>query len=298
MREKSIRHAQLEILNRRTVLSDRDRKDLLKYRLGHAGELQFDAIVEVMGMPVMHLKDYRFPLDAAADDRKTAGAPAEVQIDNIIIAGDQLYTFEIKNYQYDIEYLGDRSWRFVSGKEIVNPLNQVDNQRNALTGLMREFNMHLNMANNIVFIHPEQTIYNVPNHQNIYVSTNLKKRLRHVLKPNQYDYSRFVAMLDSRRILRSAYDADVNVSFEELAGGVYCPECENSRLKRVHRDKFICEECKVESWQYEVVQQLIEELRILNSSWNLNSEMISKYSNKVISSSTVRRYRIKGLIEY
>ncbi|MCD2136541.1 nuclease-related domain-containing protein [Salinicoccus halitifaciens] len=298
MREKSLKHAQLEILNRRTVLSARDRKDLLKYRLGYTGELQFDGIVEDLGVPVVHLKDYRFRLDAAADDRKTAAGPSEVQIDNIIIAGDQIYTFEIKNYQYDIEYTADRSWRFVGGKEIVNPLNQVDNHRNVLTEMMREFNMHFNMTNNIVFIHPEQTIYNFPNHQNLYIRNNLKKRLKYVLQPNQYDYSRFIEMLDSRRVVKSAYDADANVTFEELSGGVFCPDCEHVPLQRVHRDKFACGTCQAEFWQYEVVQQLIAELRILNASWQLNSEMISKYSNKLISSSTVRRYRIKGLIEY
>ncbi|SOC37905.1 nuclease-related domain-containing protein [Salinicoccus kekensis] len=298
MRKKSLKHVQLEILNRRTVLSARDRKDLLRYQLGYTGELQFDGIVEALGVPIVHLKDYRFRLDAAADDRKTAAGPSEVQIDNIIIAGDQLYTFEIKNYQYDIEYTADRSWRFVGGKEIVNPLNQVDNHRNVLAEMMREFNMHFNMTNNIVFIHPEQTIYSLPNHQNIYVRTNMMKRLKYVLQPNQYDYPRFIEMLDSRRVVKSAYDADANVTFEELAGGVFCPDCEHVPLQRVHRGKFMCKSCSHDYTTVEVLKQLVEELRTLNSSWQLSSSKLAEYSGHTCSSATIRRYRQKNLIDY
>ena len=298
MRSKSLRHAQLEILSRRTVLGARDKKDLVKYQLGYDGELQFDGIVEGLRAPVVHLKDYRFRLDAAAEDRKTTAGPSEVQIDNIIIAGDQLYTFEIKNYQYDIEYTADRSWRFAGGKEIVNPLNQVDNHRNVLTEMMREFNMHFNMTNNIVFIHPEQTIYNLPNHQNIYIRNNLMKRLKYVLQPNQYDYSRFIELLDSRRVVKSAYDTDVNVTFEELSGGVFCPDCANSPLRRVHRGKFRCESCSHDYTSVEVLKQLVEELRILNSSWQLSSSKLAEYSGHTFSSATIRRYRQKNLIDY
>ena len=298
MRAKNVKLLQLEILNRRTALTDDDRKDLNKYRMGHAGELQFDSLIEELAVPVVHLKDYRFQMDGPAVDKKVGGGPSEIQIDNIIIAEDQLYTFEIKNYQYDMEYYEDRPWRFAGGKEIVNPMNQIDSHRNALSFMMKEFNMRFNLTANLVFIHPEQTIYNLPNHPNIYTRSNLNKRLRYLLKPNRYDYSRFIGLLDSRRIFKSAYDSDANVTFDELAGGVFCAVCNNSRLRRVHRDKFVCDECGVFSTQVDILQQLVKELEILNSSWQLSSSKIAKYSGNTFSSSTVRRYRHKNLIEY
>src|SRR5699024_7055478 len=169
----------------------------------------------------------------------------------------------------DIEYHADRPWRFAGGREIVNPMNQIDSHRNVLSSMMKEFNMRFNLTANLVFIHPEQTIYNLPNHPNIYTRSNLNKRLRYLLKPNRYDYSRFIGLLDSRRIFKSAYDSDANVTFDELAGGVFCAVCNNSRLRRVHRDKFVCDECGVFSTQVDILQQLVKELEILNSSWQL-----------------------------
>ncbi len=297
MRGKIRRYRQLEILNRRMMLTGEDGKDLLKYRLGYAGELQFDKIVADLGIPVVHLKDYRFRTDAA-EGRKTATGPAEVQIDNIIISDDQLYTFEIKNHQHDMEYGGDRNWRFAGGKEIITPMNQIDNHRNVMTSLMQEFNFQFNMINNLVFIHPEQTIYNLPNHQNIYVRSNLMKRLKYLLKPNRYEYSRFIEMLDSRRVVKSAYDADANVTFEELAGGVFCRECENSRLRKVQRGKFECMTCHTEHSPVDIVRNLIQELQTINSTWQLSSSKLEKYSGYTFSSATIRRYRQKNLIEY
>lgn len=298
MRAKNVKLLQLEILNRRTALTDDDYKDLKKYRMGHVGELQFDSVIDALAAPIVHLKDYRLQLDTFAGDKKGGKGPAEVQIDNIIISEDQLYTFEIKNYQYDMEYFGDRPWRFTGGKEIVNPLNQVDNHRNVLTSMMKEFNMQFNLAANLVFIHPEQTIYNLPNHPNIYTRSNLNKRLKYLLKPNQYNHSRFIELLDARRIFKSAYDSDVNVTFDELAGGVFCPDCDNSMLCRVHRDKFVCDECGAFSTQVDILQQLVKELQTLNSTWQLSSSKIAKYSGNTFSSATVRRYRHKNLIEY
>lgn len=299
MRAKNVKLLQLEILNRRTLLSDEDKKDLNKYRMGHTGELEFDAIIDALSLPVLHLKDYRFQLEGAAGSgKKVESGPAEVQIDNIIISEDQLYTFEIKNYQYDIEYYTDRPWRFTSGREIVNPMNQIDSHRNVLSSLLKEFNMQIGLICNLVFIHPEQTIYNLPNHPNIYIRTNLNKRLKYLLKPNRYDYSRLVDMLDSRRIFNSAYDSDANVSFDELAGGVFCAGCDNSRLVRKHRDKFVCSGCGMGMTGPEVVQALIDELRVLNSSWTLNSVMLAKYSGNQFDSSTIRRYRLKGYIDF
>lgn len=51
---------------------------------------------------------------------------------------------------------------------------------------LKAFNMRLDLTCNLVFIHPEQTICNLPDHPNIYTRTNLNKRLRHLLKPNRY----------------------------------------------------------------------------------------------------------------
>lgn len=102
-------------------------------------------------------------------------------------------------------------------------------------------------------------------------------------------------MLDTRRISRSAYDSDANVSFAAPAGGVFCADSDNSR---VNRDKFVYDGCGVGMTSPEVVQQLIGELRVLNSTWRLSSSKIEKYSGNTFSSATVRRYRNKDLIEY
>ena len=62
MREKTRRHQQLEILNRRYKLSSYEKEELLKLEAGREGEMIFDGILEnfIAGTNIVHLKDYNF----------------------------------------------------------------------------------------------------------------------------------------------------------------------------------------------------------------------------------------------
>src|SRR5699024_7490913 len=106
VREKTRRHQQLEILNRRYKLSSYEKEELLKLEAGREGEMMFDGILEnfIAGTNIVHLKDYNFypeEIDSRFLTRLKEGE-AHVQIDNVVLAKDFLYTFEIKNYSFDL----------------------------------------------------------------------------------------------------------------------------------------------------------------------------------------------------
>ena len=88
MRKQPIKLHQLQVLRRRDALSEQEEKEFEKLQRGYIGELDFDKLLDVhlSGLDVYHVKDYRFKVDGS-----------EVQIDNLLISGDQFYTFEVKN---------------------------------------------------------------------------------------------------------------------------------------------------------------------------------------------------------
>lgn len=220
MREKTRKYEQLQILKARHRLSNEGEKDLLKYERGYLGEVVFDESIGdyVKRMEFIHIKDYTFKYEKRNDGRDGG----EIQLDNLIIAGDALLTFEVKNYQFDLEVV-DGNWRFDDDRSFPDPTVQTNNQKNKLRMLVDQLGSNMLIHTHIVFINPGQTIYDLPNDPEIIVHSNLMKRLDQLLRENRYDHGRLVAKLEDRKILHSMYDKDYQFEMDWLRPGVYCP---------------------------------------------------------------------------
>lgn len=300
MREKTRRHQQLEILNCRYKLSSYEKEELKKLDTGYEGELKFDSIIEsfISGTNIIHMKDYSFDpgdIDARLLTRSKDDV-AHVQTDNLVIAKDFLYTFEIKNYSFDLNYT-DGKWFFENGSEFSDPLIQVVKQRDMLGKLLGSFRRRIKMYNVLVFINENQTIYNLPTSNEIIVRSNLKKKLSKAMVNNHYDHNGLVADLESRRLFDLKYQGDAVVDFHGLDKGVFCAGC-GERLARLHKYKFKCNKCKSEFTVLNVLNQLIKELNILNRTWPVTPSFIQQYSDGEISEYCIRSNKKKGLLKY
>ncbi|SOC38073.1 nuclease-like protein [Salinicoccus kekensis] len=300
LREKTRRHRQLEILDRRYELSAFEKEELQKLEAGYEGELIFDGILEgfIHGTNIVHMKDYNF-YPEAVDARLLTRPEAEaghVQIDNVVIAKDYLYTFEIKNYSFDLHHR-DSHWFFDNGGEFADPLAQVVKQRNMMGKLLDGVEGRIRMFNLLVFINKDQTIFNLPASNEIIVRSNLRKKLVKAMTVNHHDHSRLVGNLEARRVTVLKYQGDTTVDFRDIRKGVFCAAC-GERLVRVNRYKFLCSGCRTPLPVLEVLEQLIVELQILNSSWTVTPALIQKYSNDEISEYCVRNNKKRGLLDY
>ena len=84
----------------------------------------------------------------------------EVQIDNLLISGDRICRFEVKNYNFDLIYVS-KSWHFVSGEEFKDLSMQVNRQRIAMQQLLKKGSFHSagnSVLSHLAFVNPEQTI--------------------------------------------------------------------------------------------------------------------------------------------
>ncbi|CAM4226812.1 nuclease-related domain-containing protein [Lacicoccus alkaliphilus] len=300
MREKTRRHRQLEILNRRYTLSIYEVEELQKLDAGYEGELIFDGLLGafINGTNIIHIKDYNF-YPANADHHlltRPKDEAAHVQVDNVVIAKDSLYTFEIKNYNFDLHY-EDAKWYFENGNDFTDPLMQLVKQRDMLVKLFRGMNHQIRMFNVLVFINKNQTIFNLPARNEIIVRSNLQKKLSKAMMYNHYDHSSLAANLESRRAGVLKYQGDTTVEFRELAKGVFCISC-TERLVRVNHYKFKCAKCSEEIPVLDVVKQLIMELGILNRSWTVTPSLIQQYSDHEISEYCVRDNKNRGLLDF
>ncbi|WP_052254758.1 nuclease-related domain-containing protein [Salinicoccus sp. YB14-2] len=300
MRKKSRRHKQLKILTYRYDLPKTDRVELENLKRGYDGELEFDRVLtdEFGDVDFIHIKDYCFKVEGEhlESTKSESSIDREIQIDNIIIAGDRVLTFEVKNYNFDLKY-GETHWTYINGRKFSDPLIQIRRQQNTLQELIEAFDLAVKVFSTIVFINPNQTIYNLPEHPEIIVRSNLLGKLKKVLWENRHDYSELRAHLEARQLSESQYQGEVGVLFEELKPGVFCGAC-GERLERITHLNFLCVRCNKISTKLSAIKRLVWEMKTLNNSWIINPSILSQLSGGEISEGCVRRHVKEGNIRY
>ncbi len=298
MREKTRRHQQLEILESRYELPAYEKDELQKLKAGFTGELEFDAIIEpfITGSNIVHIKDYSFhPGGVSGLSTKSTEDAAHVQLDNLVVAKDFLYTFEVKNYNFDLIYK-DSKWYFENGNEFASPLLQVAKQRDTLGKMLHSFGSNIRMFNVVVFINKRQTIFNLPAVGEIIVRSNLHKKLAKAMAGNHYDHSRLISKLEERKVDAVKHQRDTTVEFRSLAKGVFCVGC-GRKVMRKNRDWFRCEPCESDIPILDAAVRLIRELKVLNRSWKVTPSLIQAFSDGEISEFYVRSNVKRGRLE-
>lgn len=292
MRKLPIKLHQLQILRRRAALNEQEEKEFEKLQGGYLGELDFDKLLDeyLSGLDVYHLKDYRIKVDGS-----------EVQIDNLLISGDRIYTFEVKNYYFDLVY-GRQSWHFVNGEEFKDLSMQVNKQRQSLQLLLKNGGYYSSAENNVmshlVFINPAQTIYNMPNLENLIIPSNASKRLSKICKSNYYDQSGLYEFLESQRLVKSFYDILVEINFNELRPGIYCYQCNSTnQLDKIYRNLYKCKNCKTDYNILQILQNLQTEISTLNDTWKITPTMLYKFSGGIVSRAVIFNYVKEGKIK-
>ena len=272
MRKQPIKLHQMQVLRRRAALSEQVEKEFEKLQGGYLGELEFDKLLDVhlSGLDVYHVKDYRFKVD-----------DSEVQIDNLLISGDHVYTFEVKNYNFDLVY-SNKAWHLVNGEEFKDLSMQVNRQRLLLQQLLKNgsfYSASNNAMSHLVLVNPKQTIYNMPNLDNLIVPSNVDKRPSKICKSNYYDQSALYEFLESQRLVKSFYDVPVEINYETLRPGTYCYICDStSQLDKIHRNLYKCKNCKTAYKILQILLNLQSELTALNDSWKITPTMLFKLS--------------------
>ena len=298
LRHKPMKLEQLEIMKCRAGVGSVELNELDNLKLGWEGEGEMDAMIEfvIRNRNCIHLKDYRFSVNQAAGDGKIVRSSSEVQIDNVLIAGDRIFTFEVKKYNFDLIY-GDEVWTYTNGEKFKNLMQQVSRQNDAFRHLLKKSGAGMDVYSCLVLINPAQTVYSLPYGKNILVHSAVGKFLDRIVRDNHYSYDRLAGFLESRRVAKSMYDAPVNVEVDELRGGVFCENC-YMELERMHRNQYHCSSCERDYDLLAVTRRLIAELKILNEGWKLDSKVIAKYSGHKVSASYIRTQKRAGKVEY
>lgn len=291
MRKRPLKLEQLGILNVRSELCHMEQNEFNHLNTGYEGELEFDKVLTdfIQNTNNIHIKDYRFKVkpDDGGHHRRIDHKGSEVQIDSLLISKNRIYTFEVKKYTHDLIY-SDDDWSYVNGDIFRTPMPQISRQNHELKFLLKKIPHHIEVYSCIVFINPHQTVYNLPYGKNILVRSNLSNFLQRNMSSNSVNYQNLCDYLESKRIYTSMYDAKVNIGFNELKTGVYCPTCYRALFKE-NQYRYTCKKCMTTLNTLTVAKRLAEEISILNHEWPITPKIISQFSGGAISCSYIRK---------
>ncbi len=289
-RNKTYTHLQLKTLSQRTQLDDTKKMELERLDNGFHGETSFDDLIEsyVQAHDLIHIKDLLFEYD---EGKK------ELQIDNIVVAGDACYIFEVKKYQFNL-VIDDRGFFYYeNGKEFSMLNTQVEKQKGEVRQLLADIGYPMPIHHFIVFMNPDRTVFGLQRKHNVLTRAILKDFFEQKMRPNRKDYSFFVSAINERRLKISKHATFFKIDLDLLKKGVYCTACDN-RMRRTSNYFYTCYGCNLRIRTLDAVKLLIRDLRLLNPEHKIDSGIISRLSGGEISSSVIRKYRMKGLIKF
>ena len=178
---------------------------------------------------------------------------------------------------------------------------QVNRQRLLLQHLLKKgsfYSASNNVMSHLVFVNPKQTIYNMPNLENLIVPSNADKRLSLICKSNYYNQSALNEFLESQRLVKSIYDVPIEIKFKTLRPGTYCYQCNSTTtLDKIHRNLYKCKNCKIDYNILQILQNLQSEITVLNDSWKITPTMLFKLSGGMVSKAVINKYIREGKIK-
>lgn len=270
----------MRILNARMELEEKDKQNYLNLEKGFEGELKFDAWME-------NLTHERLILNDLLLERNTT----KFQIDSLHIAQGTVYHFEVKNYEGDYYIEKDRFYRY-SGKEILNPLHQVERSHILLQQLLQNLGNPFQLESYLIFINPSFTLYNAPKDPSIIFPTQLERflwKMNRIPSSNlSTRHTKLAEQLLGVHQVDNPYKRLPLYSYERLYKGMGCNLCYSFNTVIKER-KLICLDCGDNEDMTHALLRNIKEFKLLFPELHICTNTIHNWCDMTISRKTIRK---------
>ncbi|WP_413377939.1 nuclease-related domain-containing protein [Alkalihalobacillus sp. 1P02AB] len=245
----------LESLVNRT--KDIPKKYYLRYsnlKKGFEGELKFDQWFDQDSSENwIQLNDLLFEVNHST-----------FQIDSLIITSDQLFLFEVKNFEGDFKIESNR-WFTLSGKEIQNPLIQLQKCETLLRQLLQQHNIHLNISSYLVFINPEFHLFNTPTHAPFIFASQLNRFMKNFQQQHTQKVASNSSIIQKLLALHSENRRqyrELEYHYDDLNKGILCKKC-HSLNTQIKGRTLSCFDCHFKEPNDPAIQRTIIEYQLL-----------------------------------
>jgi len=253
-RKKPPELALLKSLNSRMELSDEMKLRDYNHKKGWEGERRFDDYLRNLAQNSIILNDLLLQSNQTT-----------FQIDSLLIEGEALHLYEIKNYEGDFYYENDRFYKKNNKVEINNPITQLKRTDSLLRQLIHQLGYSIPIVPHVVFVNPKFTLYQAPLHLPIIYPTQLNRYVKS-LEMNRTQVKKQHTTLAEKLIAlhmnESSYRRISSYTYDELKKGILCDKC-NSLIISAERSMIKCDACGYTESLDKAVLRSVEEFKLL-----------------------------------
>jgi hypothetical protein len=242
------------LLNKREALTKDTQKYYINQEKGFQGEVQFDALTEKLESNCYILNDLQLEVNNTS-----------FQIDTVINFEGSIYVLDVKNYEGEFLYASD-IFRTANGKEIKNPLNQLQKTQSMFRQLLQSLGLNFNVEAFIIFINPEFTLHQAPMDLPFIYPTKLNRFLKQLnsqpSRLNKHQHKKLADKLVSMHKSVPPYLQIPPYQFDKLKKGITCKNCYSFSVV-VIGNYIVCDNCGYKEKVAYAVLRNIEEFKIL-----------------------------------
>jgi hypothetical protein len=228
------------------------------------------------------------------------------QIDSLALFQEKYYLFEVKNYEGDYFVKADK-WYKRSGKEIKNPLIQLERCESSFRQLLQDLGFDAPIEAFVIFINPDFYLYQAPLDLPVIFPTQLNRFMdklnmqssklhgKHSNKLrnkhsnlSESKHSKLAQQLVSMHLEESPYTRIPQYHYNQLEKGVTCVAC-HSFLTIFTDRTLICNECDYREKITSAVLRSVEEFRILFPNRKITTNAIYEWCKIIKSKKTIRK---------
>lgn len=280
--QKSKALCMFEVLRKRMELDAGSRATFERLQRGHHGECDFaDFLERRFKSPCIQLYDLQLKIGGS-----------ECQIDCLLIFQNEIYQFEIKNFQGDYFCQNNEWYTVTTRKQIRNPLHQLNRSDLLLREYLSEKHASLQLHSYILFINPGFQLYQAPLKTPMIFASQLERFIRKLQRiPCQLgpQHQNLAEDLRAAHLGGSAYEQLPAYQYEQLTKGITCEECTGLMVLTKTARQVICNICQtVEKIDSAVLRQ-ITAFSILFPGKPINVSNIHAWCNSTVQLSSIRR---------
>lgn len=210
---------QLEVLKRRMNFSGFHQEMLYKNKVGFLGERKFhERLKKELNSDVIQLFDV-----------KLRTGESECQIDCLLIFQYECVILELKNYAGNF-VMRNNDWFLISGKQIDNPVNQLQRQRVRLEKFFEENKINLKINQKLVFINQKFVLYEAKRDFNVIMPGQIDwliEELNKIPCRVSQHHQKIVDTIQMKSLKKSRYETDLEYEYDRLFKGITCVKCES-----------------------------------------------------------------------
>ncbi len=206
-----------------------------------------------------------------------------IQIDFLLLTHGKPILIEVKNFEGEYFIKEDR-WYKLSGKEIKNPLIQLQRTETNFRQLLTSYNFNNSFESYIVFVNPQFTLLTAPINKQIILPTQLPRFIKYLSchLSNSAAQSSLYMKLISMNMIESRRSSVPAYLYENLCKGVNCSRCGARMMAR--QSILYCGVCGYEEKVEKGILRSIKELELLFPNKKITTNLIFDWCGEIVSS--------------